>query len=115
MPAGLYDMIAEQGASFDRTLTWRDATATPIDLTGYAAKMQVRKSLDASSALLTLSSTAGITLGGAAGTVRLEVAATKLSQIPAGIYYYDLELTSAAGKVTRLLQGKFTVTREITR
>jgi len=115
MPAGIYDITAEQGATFARTLTWRDALAVPIVLTGYTAKMQVRKSLDADSALLTLSTVSGITLGGAAGTIALEVSASKMSQVPAGTYYYDLELTDSAGKVTRLLQGKFTVVREVTR
>lgn len=115
MPAGIYDITAEQGATFARTVTWRDALAVPITLVGYTARMQVRKSLDADSAVLTLTSVAGITLGGAAGTIALEVAAAKMSQILAGTYYYDLELTSSTGKVTRLLQGKFTVTREVTR
>lgn len=115
MPAGIYDITAEQGATFARTITWRDASATPINLTGCTAKMQVRKSVDADTAVLTLSSSSGITLGGTAGTVALEVTSTKMSQVPAGLYYYDLELTNVSGKVTRLLQGKFTVTREVTR
>lgn len=115
MPAGFYDITAEQGATLRRVITWRDATTTPVSLVGYTAKMQVRKSADADTALLSLTHLAGLTLGGTSGQITLEVAASKMSQLPAGSYVYDLEVTSNTGAVTRLLQGKFTVSREVTR
>jgi hypothetical protein len=37
------------------------------------------------------------------------------SNIEEGIYVYDLEITSGAGAVTRVLQGNITVTPEVTR
>ena len=37
------------------------------------------------------------------------------SAIEEGIYVYDLEITSGAGAVTRVLQGNITVTPEVTR
>jgi hypothetical protein len=35
--------------------------------------------------------------------------------IEEGIYVYDVEMTSGAGTVTRVLQGRVTVTAEVTR
>lgn len=117
MPAGLYDITAEQGATFSRVLTWRDATSAPVDLLTMSAAMQVRKSLEAAEPMLTLTTEpgGGITLGGATGQIILNASASTMSALKAGSYYYDLEVTSATGVVIRLLQGKFTITREVTR
>lgn len=43
MPAGKHNFICEMGATFSRTVTWTDADGTPINLTDYTARMQVRQ------------------------------------------------------------------------
>ncbi len=35
MPAGALILYIEQGATFSRTLTWRDSNQAPIPITGY--------------------------------------------------------------------------------
>jgi hypothetical protein len=57
--------------------------------------------------------TAGLTLGGVAGTIEISISAAVTSAIAAGNYIYDLELTSGA-TVTRLLEGQFYVSPEVT-
>jgi hypothetical protein len=57
---------------------------------------------------------AGITLGGAAGTIVVTIDADYTSKLTSGNYVYDLELTSSSNVVTRLLEGQFTVTPEVT-
>jgi len=57
---------------------------------------------------------AGITLGGAAGTIAITIDADYTSKLDDGTYVYDLELTSSSGIVTRLLEGQFVVTPEVT-
>ena len=115
-PAGIYDIIADQGSTFSRRITWKDSTGTPINLTGYTAKMQVRETVDSSTVLLELSTTnSRITLGGAAGTIDLTASATVMTALAYGQFVYDLELTSAGGVVTRVVQGSFTVPGEVTR
>jgi hypothetical protein len=37
------------------------------------------------------------------------------SGIEEGIYVYDIEITSGSGSVTRILEGKATVSPEVTR
>jgi hypothetical protein len=57
---------------------------------------------------------AGIALGGAAGTIVITIDANYTSALDDGTYVYDLELTSSSGTVTRLLEGQFIVTPEVT-
>jgi hypothetical protein len=116
---GRLDLDCYQGASFDCTLTWRMGATpgTPVNLTGYTARMQVRDGYDGGSAIVSLTSGTGITLGGTAGTILLELTPTQTAAIdatPSGQYVYDLELVSGS-TVTRLVQGTFIVSPEVTR
>jgi hypothetical protein len=103
-----------QGATFRRRLTYKQASdSTPINLTGYTAKMQIR---DASSnvLILELSTTNGrITLGGTAGTIDLLIAATDTDDFTPGCYIYDLELLNGT-EVLYLVQGQFDVLTRVT-
>ena len=113
---GKLDLVAYQGASWDYTLTW-NAGGTPVDLTAYTARMQVRESYDSDAVILNLTSGTGITLGGTAGTIYLEASATTTAAFdgtPNKQFIYDLELESA-GVVTRLVEGTFTINPEVTR
>jgi len=113
---GRYDMTIYQGASFDTTLTWKVGDpATPVNLTGYTARLQVRSSTDAATTALELTTAnGGIVLGGAAGTIALAVSATATAALSPGYYVYDLELVNGA-TVTRLVEGRVTVSAEVTR
>lgn len=107
-----------QGASWDYHLTWTTTAGTvttPVDLTNYTARMQVRQTVDATAVALSLTSGTGITLGGTAGTIYLEASATTTAGVAGGQYVYDLEIVSAGGNVTRLLEGTFMVDPEVTR
>ena len=117
--AGLYNITCQQGATFQRQITWTDSAKDPYNLTGYTARMQVRDNVSSNTIIATLSTTAGntgtITLGGIAGTVDLLISATNTAALTAGQYVYDLELVSGGGVVTRLLEGNFRVSAEVTR
>jgi len=115
MAAGVYDITIEQGATFQMSLTWKDSTNSPVNLSGYTARMQVRSNYEAEDTLVSLTSAAGdIVLGGALGTIVITIAAsvTQLLQIEEAVY--DLELVNGL-TVTRLIQGKATISREVTR
>lgn len=113
---GNYDFTIYQGATFSRVLTWKDQEDTPIDLSGYTARLQARESQDAEEPFLSLTTeNGGIALGGAAGTVTLSIADGDTADIAEASGVYDLELESAGGTVTRLLQGKILISKEVTR
>jgi hypothetical protein len=114
MTPGLLNLTCPQGATFTKTLTWK-VGGTPVDLTGWTARMQVRTRHAAPETLVDIDSSAGITLGGDTGTITVALPATATEALPAGEWRYDLELEAADGTVYRLVEGAFTVTPEVTR
>lgn len=118
MTAARLDIKIEQGATYDFTATVRSGGAY-MDLTGYTARMSIRKHPESATALLALVSPAsagtGIDLGGTAGTVRTQISATDTAALDFYIAYYDLEIVSGAGKVIRLYEGRVTLSREVTK
>lgn len=116
-PAGLYNIVADQGATLSRTITWKDSAKRAINVTGYTARMHVRATVDAPTTVLELTTSNGyLVLGGAAGTVTMSVPASVTANLPEGIHVYDLELVApVSGVVNRLIQGNFVVRPEVTR
>lgn len=114
MAAGKYNIKVEQGATFILDFTIKTGS-TPWNLTSYTARMQVRTSVNASDTLLSLTTSNYITLGGSAGTVAISVPASVTDDLIAGRHVYDFELVSSGGQVWRVLEGKFTVSPEVTR
>ena len=116
-PAGIYNITCNQGATFSRTITWRDAAKKAINITGYQARMQVRSTVDSATVVTELTTTNGrITISGPTlGQLTLTISATDTAAITAGLYVYDLELVSPAGDVNRIIEGNFVVKAEVTR
>jgi hypothetical protein len=110
---GTYNITCPQGATWDRTFTV-NVGGTALNLTGYTAAMQVRESADAGTAIISLTNGSGITLGGTAGTIGVVISSAVTAGAAAGSYSYDLELNSG-GTITRLLEGSFNVTGNVTR
>lgn len=115
MALSTYDISADQGSDLDTLITYTDNAAAPINLTGCSARMQVRKFSGSSNSRLTLTNSSGITLGGAAGTIRISVTAAALSTVPAGSYVYDIELVDTAQVVLKIISGQFEVNAEVTK
>lgn len=116
MTAATYNITIEQGAEFQLLLTWNDATGHPIDITGWSAEMMIRQYYTDVTPLVSISSpTSGITLGGALGTIAIDISATVTSTLSVGQCLYDLKMIDGLGKPTRLIQGNVTVTFAVTR
>ena len=114
--AGLYNITCQQGATFQRQITWTDSAKDPYDLTTYTARMQVRETASANTVIISLTTeNSRIVLGNTAGTIDLLIPAANTTTLTPGQYVYDLELVSGGGEVTRLLEGNFKVTAEVTR
>jgi hypothetical protein len=107
--SGKYNIVAEQGATFN--LNFRVETdGTPWNLTGYTFAMQVRRSASDANTLLNITSATMNSVG----HVSASVTATTMSGVPAGRWFYDIELKSPGNQVTRILEGRFIVTPEVT-
>jgi hypothetical protein len=113
MAAGVYQVNIEQGATFRLHVTWQAPNGSPIDLTGQTAHMQIRTAHDGA-LLLELTDTAGITLGGTAGTIDIVITATQTSSLTVWRAVYDLYIIPVVGDRTRLLEGPVVVDPTVT-
>lgn len=123
MAAETYNITIEVGADAPNLLdlAWRQAGGvTPVNITGYTARMQVRRKFTSEDALLSVTEASGITLGGVLGTIVVGLTAAQTATLPlsdSGTIHavYDLELVSPGGVVTRLIQGIAILSSEVTR
>lgn len=117
-PAGLFNLVADQGSTFSRTIVWRDPAKKPILLGGYTARMQIRPSTSSSTVIKQLTTeNGGITLGATNGQIVLYISDEDMANIDEDKYVYDLELLGPTANtyVYKILYGNFVVRSEVTR
>jgi hypothetical protein len=117
-PAGLYNIVADQGSTLSRVIYYKDPAKKPILFNGYTARMQVRPTYASSSVILELTTeNGGIELGATDGSIVLYVSDEVMVGIPEAIYVYDLEIVGPSADifVYKILQGNFAVRSEVTR
>jgi hypothetical protein len=126
MIAGIYNILIEQGTTFYRLIDVMEPDVLdptifePFNLTGYTARMQIRRDIDSETPMLSLTSPTvsgnGITVqDGANNALSINITNTVTSSLTSsGVY--DLEIIkTSTGFVSRLLQGTVTLSREVTR
>ena len=106
--AGSQDFTVVENDTWDFNVVWQDSGGSPIDLTGYSARCQVRAAYDGP-LLLDL---AGSIPTPANGTVLF----SGFAVLPQGTYVYDVEVTQGSPTVTyrkTLLRGSLTIQPEV--
>lgn len=88
---------------------------TPVSLSGFSARMQIRASKQSGTALVSLVSPTNIALDNSAHTITVTIAAADTAAYDFTVGVYDLEMVSGAGVVTRLDEGNVLVVGEVTR
>jgi len=108
-----------KGATFRHVFIWKDGDEVPLNITGYTARMQVRKKIDDVATLLELTTeNGGITITPLEGKIALYVSAEATAALTWVDGVYDLEMIiqiDGVDDVTRLVEGKVTVFKEVTR
>ena len=122
MAAGQYNFTIEQGATLKKQFTYKDNAGAVVDLNGYVTRMQIRPSIGSDSKIADLdnSTLGGLTIlpttgSAVSGTIELHINAESSSLYSFDQAVYDLEIKSNAGIVTRLLQGRIKLSKEVTR
>ena len=121
MPAAKLNLQIEQGTTWKHALQLKQPAllgqaAQPVNLGGYSARMHVRAELPSTVVLVELTSSNGrITITPATGELMLTLSAAETAALSFEAAVYDLEIVSAGGEVTRVLQGKVTLSLEVTR
>lgn len=122
MSAAFLALEIERGVSWSLPLTWKNPDGTPVDLTGFSARMEIRAGQSDNPGALALAldsapaaGSGAIALGGAAGTITPALTPSQAESLAAGTdYCYDLKLTSGGGDVYRPIYGTVTVSEEVT-
>ena len=120
-----HDFECDQGSTFQQSVTYQstqsDGSLAAVNLAGYKARMDIRfaltKEADSVVQLNHTNGRATIDGTGSTGKVNLLISAADTAALTPGTYFYDLEVFTGlgnAGFVDRLIQGKFTVSAEVT-
>lgn len=89
---------------------------TPVDLTGYTARMHIREKLESDTIILQLTTENGrIVLDNTNKTITIKIDADDTAALIYPLAVYNLELVSASGTVTSLVAGNIQLVKEVTR
>mgnify|MGYP003339144427 FL=1 len=108
--ATISNLYVDAGATYSNIITVTASNGQALNLTGYSVASQMRKSYQSSTAY---DFTASI-YDANNGKIRLQLTDSDSADIPAGRWLYDVEITSAAGTKTRVVEGIVTVNPQIT-
>lgn len=118
MASGQLDITIDKGATFNKTLFWKDSTKIAINITGYTARMQIRESLNATNFLKELTTeNGGINIVGAEGKIELFISDADTSALAGTKAVYDLELITNddPAQVIKFIRGTISLVDEVTR
>ena len=110
--ATISNIFIDQGADFSTTVTISDSSNSALDLTGYTALAQVRKTYES-----TTSTAFDATFASdrTTGQITISLTDTQTSALDYGRYVWDLLITDAVGSKTRVVEGIATVSPSVSR
>jgi len=131
MAAGRYSFVIEQGATTNFEIQYTDSSGTPVDLTYYTGRLQIRSTYaqDSGELFLTLSSSlnsdgTGLNFSGSngstpptSGSIGIFISSTTSSALTFKEALYDLEIYSGSNNspfTVRLLEGKVQLSKQVT-
>ena len=130
MAAGIYNFTIEQGATFTRTFKYKNSEGGPIPLTNHDVFMDIRESVDSPTTILDISEEQGIKSDGSTTsntnfvvstsntnefTLTIDADTTASMSFNTAVYDIEVKDNSTPPVVTRLLQGKIKLSKEVTR
>jgi len=108
--AAYSELNIEQYATFSTTVNVENSNGDAINLYGYSAASQIRKSYYSASSNNFTATVTGI----ANGEITLTMTAANTATISPGRYLYDLVITSPEGTKTRVVEGIVNVLAGVT-
>jgi|SRR6056300_1936023 hypothetical protein len=109
--AAIANLSMDQGATFSTVITVYQNDSI-LNLSGYTAAAQIRKSYSSSSST---AFTTTIDSDTSTGKITLSLTPTQTAALEEGRYVYDLEITASDSTVTRPIQGTVIVRPNVTR
>lgn len=125
MAAGNYDILIEQGATFEITLTLKDYNSIPINLDGLTFRGKLKKTFADVAAVANFTFTVlNQSIPDNVGKVTVSLSAITTAALETSAngtlrtlttMVYDIESENATGFVTRWLQGEAKISPEVTK
>ena len=126
MLAGVYNITIEQGSTFGRLISLEQpdiaadptgATFEEYNLSGHTARMQIRRTVESTSTMLSLTTENGgivINPGTPDNEIEIAISAANTATLTTdGVY--DLEIINNGGAVSKVIRGTITLIPEVTR
>lgn len=108
----VFNLIINQGETYDVTTTCLTTSGTPVDMNGYSIRGKVRYSYGSTGVLVNLSPTI---VNPTSGIINISLTPQQTAALPVTMAVYDIEKYDAIESgITRVLQGSVTVTPEVT-
>lgn len=108
--AAFTELLIEQGATFSTTVNVEDTAGAAINLFGYSASSQMRKSFYATSNTIITSTITG----NANGEITLSMTAANTANLAPGRQVFDLLITSPTNVKTRVVEGIIVISPGVT-
>lgn len=105
-----YNLVMEQGSTFNTVVTYADSSGVASDLTSYEVSCQMRRSYYSANS----TSITSVITAPEDGEITLSLTPAQTANVRPGRYVYDINI-STAGTVTRILEGIVTVTPGVTK
>jgi hypothetical protein len=109
--AAFTELLIEQGASFSTTINVSDSAGAAINLFGYTASSQMRKSYYATSNTII----SAVVTGNANGEITLSMTSANTANLTPGRSVFDLLITAPSGIKTRVVEGIIVISPGVTR
>lgn len=103
------NLIIDQGTDYSTSITLTDDDDNVVNLAGYTANAQIRKTYSSSNSV-----TFSTSVVEAQGVITLSLTDTQTANIVPGRYVYDVIITTG-NTTTRIVEGIVTVTPRVTR
>ena len=110
--ATISNIFIDSGADYTTTVTVTDSSGSALDLTGYTAAAQIRKTYESSSA--TVAFTVAFNSDRTTGKIDISLTGAQTAPIAQGRYVYDVLITSGASAKTRVVEGIATFNPRVT-
>ena len=113
MAAGAHNFKIEQGATFNNTVTYKDASGNAINISGATITLKAKDNRSDTIFVINLSVGDGITLSNpSGGEFTISIPAATTADYTFNRADYDLDIT-ISGVVTRLLTGQIQIIKSV--
>jgi hypothetical protein len=109
----VYNISINQGETYNLDYTLTNSNGSPMNISGYSVRGQVRYSYGSTGILLDLNPSIQNATGGG---INVHLTPEQTAALPTTIAVYDIESYLAANNtVSRVLNGTFSIAPEVTR